>query len=80
MAGNVPGPGQELLALIVLIVGGLLIVVPLAIYLCITVGFKPTLSFFTIGLHPSKQRRQRHAQDDKTSAGPGRRSSTASPS
>jgi hypothetical protein len=67
-------PGQELAQLIVVLVGGLLIFVPLAIYLCIKVGFKPTLSLFTIGLHPLKQRRQRQEQeqDDKTSAGPGR--------
>jgi hypothetical protein len=66
-----PTPGQELMALIVLIVGGLLIVVPLAIYLCVTVGIKPTLSFFTIGLRPSKHRQRRQAQDDGTAFGNG---------
>jgi hypothetical protein len=64
-------PGQEPVALIVVIAIGLLIFVPLAIYLCVTVGIKPTLSFFTIGLRPSKHRRRRQAQDDRTASGSG---------
>ncbi len=46
--------------LIVVIAVGLLLFVPLFIYLSVKVGFKPTLGVFTIGLRP----RQRHRQPD----------------
>jgi hypothetical protein len=58
-----PAPGQEPVALIVVVVMGLLVFVPLAIYLWVKVGFKSTLGFFTIGLRPRRHRGQRQDAD-----------------
>lgn len=45
-------PGQELGTLIAVVAVGLLVFVPLVIYLSIKVGIKPTLAWLTIGLWP----------------------------
>ena len=47
-----PAPGQEPAAFIAIVFVGLVIFVPLVIYLCAKVGIKPTLGLFTIGLRP----------------------------
>ena len=65
MTGTVPG--QEPAALIAVVVVGLLIFVPLIIYLCVRAGIKPTVAVFTTGLWPRKARsRQQQAQDEGT--------------
>jgi hypothetical protein len=51
--------------LIAVIVVGLVIFVPLIMYLCVKVGIKPTLGVFTIGLWPWKGRsRQQQGQPE----------------
>jgi hypothetical protein len=55
-------PGQELGTLAAVLGVGLLIFIPLAIYLSIKVGIRPTLALFTTGLWP----RRRHGSQKDT--------------
>ena len=74
MTGTIPG--QEPVVLITVNVMGVLIFVPLIIYLCVKVGAKPTLGLLTIGLRPRRRQSQRQCgQGD----GPERTSDKAPP-
>lgn len=57
-------PGHELSSLIVVLVIGVIVFVPLAIYLAIKFGIRPTLALFTTGLWP----RRRHGRQEDPDA------------